>query len=267
MYRRRLLAAIGVGSTAGCLGALNAGPDGDDTGGGTTESPQRVTTEDGYAVDVGTPDVQASILAGGTHFDVRYTEGSAFLRVPLTLTTADGEPVTELEPYDRLREGTTLNVGGGTVESAEFDRSHDGPGVRFALPVPVGAYDQGSVSVDVGSDQSVHHPLPPSVLAALAEPPAFAVRGLSVQSPIEGGSVVATVVVENVGGADGRFLTEFGPDTLSDTPEVAFEVPVGETVTEDVSVSAALPPETDEVTVRLEWGSDEVERTVEVAGD
>lgn len=267
MHRRTLLSLVGTAATAGCLGAIADGPDPDESGQNPTEPPRRVTTGAGYVIDVGSIDVQVSVLVMGVHADVRAMAGSAYLRVPVTLTDRDGRVITDLEPYDRLRDGLVVRLRGGTSTHAAFDRSHEGPGMVLAVAVPVGDYDDGEVRIDLGGGNAIHVPAPVEALSALADPPAFEVHDLSIESPIERQTLEATITVENGGGTDGRFLAELGPVTVSDTPEIGFDVPAGETVSNEVSVTVVAPRGSEEATIRLEWGVDQLEQTVEVAGE
>lgn len=284
MNRRTLLSTLGTvtaitgtASTAGCLGALGPTDDPSDAGrtdadptdaGPTTaDRPERVTTGDGHVVDLGTIDVQASILVMGVHTDVRAHNGTSFLRLPVTLEDADGSPITAPDPYEKIRESSSVRLDAGAHAQVVYDRTNEGPGVVLALAVPVGEYDDGEFRVGLGGGDAVHVPIPADALSAIADPAAFEVTSFEVEEPVEGETLEATVTVENVGGTAGRFLAELGPTSVSDSPEVTFDVGAHEEVREDVSVAFTVPSDSDEATIRLEWGVDELERTVAVASE
>lgn len=265
---------FGTAATAGCLGTFDgpftdsgsAEPTTSDAG-PTTDPPSRVTTRDGHVVDLGTIDVQPSILVMGVHTDVRAHNGTSFVRLSVVLRNDEGAPVTDPEAYEAIREASSVRLDAGAHAQVVYDRAHDGPGVVLALAVPVGDYDDGEFGVGLGGGDSVHVPVPDEALAAIADPAAFEVHDLAVEDPVGGDELDATVTVENVGGTDGRFLAELGPTSVSDSPEVDFDVGAHEERREEVSVGLALPSGVEEATVRLDWGVDGLERTVSVASE
>jgi len=261
---------FGATATAGCLDAFRTGPttvsDPTTGPGPTTAGPSRVTTVDGHVIDVGSMDVQASILTMGVHTDVRAYRAASFLRVPVVLGDLSGEPVTDADANARIRDGASTSIDGGASITAHLDHAHDGPGVVLAMAVPTGEYASGEVRLDLGAGNSIHVPIIRSALAAFADPPAFAVHGLAIDEPIEGDSLHATVTIENVGGTAGRFLAELGPTSVSDSPEFHFDVPSHEEVRHDVSVPFTAPGGSGDATIRLDWGVDQLERSVEVGG-
>lgn len=256
MYRRSLLAALGTAATAGCLGLVR-GP----SAPGPAGTPARATTGDGYAIELGTADVEASIL---TDRVVAY-HGTGFLRLPVVLRGRDGTALPVGDRYETLRVGASVRLGDHDHAGLRLDRAHDGPGVVLALPVPFGDYAVGEFRLDLGGGNGVHTPVPRDALAAIADPPAFLVHDLAVDAPVDGRTLAGTLEVENVGGTDGRFLATFGLDGAAGPSTIAFPVHAGEGIRQSVAVSTAVPTDAARVTVVLDWGVDRLARTVAVS--
>lgn len=260
MHRRSFLGLLGSAATAGCVGTYGATP------APTTTGPDaRVVTADGYSIGLGPMAVQASILVVGIHSDVRAHRGAGFLQVPVELSEPDGGPVTDRAAYDRLAEGLSVVLDGNGHDGVAVDHAGAGPGVLHAVAVTANDYESGEVRLDLGDGGSIRVPVVDQLLAALADPPAFAVRDLTVDGPLAGETLSATISLENVGGTAGRFLAELGPQRVSDAPAVRFDVAAGEAMDRDVSVPYALPAGAETATIRLEWGVGQLERTVAVA--
>lgn len=212
-------------------------------------------------VEVGPVDVQPSILAGASAFDVRGSSAGAFVRVPIRLDGGDGTTTTPGALDGGLLDAVSVDLDGRAFVDAVPDRVRGRWDRVLAVEVPSGDYDGGQVRLDAGRSDPIRRSLPPEALAALADPPAFEVVDFVVSDPIELMFMVATMTVENVGGAAGRFLAGLGPTDGPSPVVVAFDLRAGEAVTQTRNLTFHHPPD-GPVTVRLQWGRGVAERTV-----
>lgn len=271
--RRQLLTALAV-ATAGCLGDQPATPpDGTDSTPPSdsptppTDSPADATTyalgeshqgPGGGTVTVASAAVHVSITSlhvtgSSAHPDVGVREDAQFL-------------VADVEPHDLEAFGVT--VDGERVERNVYEPFGPDDGL-VAFEVPLADADSAAV-VWTGGDDRVRWELPDDVVADLAVRPAFEVRRFEVADAVDAGDPIpVTLEVANVGDRDGRFLAELGAVVLSDVGEAWFDVPAGETVTEDLSLTPSIytpmyGSSGDDLKVVLDWGADRLVRKVTV---
>lgn len=249
MRRREFLGLAASVAAAGCADRPGGGADAEDS------------AEPAVGIEIGPIGVQPSILDGDSPFDVRGPSDGAFVRVPVRQRGSDGLPPTSVATSGQLLDDLAVELDGRTFGDATVDRVRGRWDRVLAVEVPSGEYDEGAVRLGAGASDPIRRPLPADVLAALADPPAFQVVDFVVSDPIELMFVVVTTTVENVGGADGRFLAGLGPTDGPSPVVVAFDVRAGERVTQTRNLTFHQPPG-GPVTVRLDWGSGSAERRV-----
>lgn len=277
MRRRHLLAALGAGvSLAGCVGT-------DAPGTPTPDETTRTPVEDGTTTNTTTPADPESLALGeslepadggqvtvhdvrvrrivftqGVHTDPYSRPGEQFVVVDATASIPE-----RLERLAVVADGRTVAAGANDALVAPFgDPAGELLGFRVPAPLEV---EGAAVRWSVPKGASARWPLDASHLHALANPPEFEVKAFEVPETVERGSAfTAALTVANAGSGDGTFRAELGATTISDTPEISVEVPAGETVTAERTVEPYYPEEADELTVRLNWGADDVERAVTV---
>jgi hypothetical protein len=104
--------------------------------------------------------------------------------------------------------------------------------------------------------------VPDRIVERLGTGPQFSVEGVSVTA---GDEPVLTLTVRNDGDRDGTLYVNVSGSKVQDGNEiVAVQVPHGETVTKRARPSI-LVPEDETTRVTVNWGSDEVVRTVGTA--
>lgn len=202
-----------------------------------------------YSVDVGTMvhpfpggDADAQFLVA----DVSTAEGGDVSSLPLAVSL-DGDVVTD----DAYR-----------IEPA--------PGASGALAfrVPIAEPAAGAVEWRPSPERRYRWTLPESVLAAVGRSPTFEVRRFDVPDAIERGDrFTATLAVENVGDRDGRFLAavyDQGGSSVPLVPKFAFDVPVGASVTRELS-GGTVEGDRSNVTAVLDWGVDRSEASFSVS--
>lgn len=279
MRRRRLLAALGAStlSLSGCVGSdaletTTAEPSTKSTEPETrtsTPEDERTTTDGstptGLTVTVHSLDVRRSVVVQGVHLDPYYRPDEQFVVADASVGSRDDRV------SDAAADAFAVVADDERVDTATYypvdPLSEDPEGTRFSFVVPAPLEADGASVVWNGVDGSdeTRWSLDDVLLDALANPPAFDVRRFEVPDEVNrGSSFETTLAVENTGSGDGTFLAELGATTVSDTSEVRVEVPEGETVTATRTMEPHYPEETDELTVRLNWGSTALTRTVAV---
>ena len=278
MRRRRLIAALGMTAfpaLAGCVGS-----DALDT---TTDPPATraerrtptVSRDDRTGSDDRTPTagdvtvhsfaVRPSVVVRGVHADPYSRPGSQFVVADVSVGgRADLSGIAVGKAFAVTADGR--RVDREVYYPVEL-QSVDPQGVRlgFVVPAPLDADGAAVVWRGDGSPSKTEWPLGDELLDALANPPAFEVRRFEVPAEANRGATFeATLTVENVGRSDGTFLAELGATTISDTPEIAVDVPSGETVTATRTVEPHYPEGISKLEIRLNWGASAPTRTVSV---
>lgn len=292
MHRRTYL-ALAASSLAGAGGCLDAGPtaDADPTGspsqepgdrGGSRTTPTGTPRPDATTLELGEPfepsagwsvtlsnaRVRPIALRAGVHLDPVGVPGAQFVIADVAV---DGDPNgTETAGVlpDPADFAVTLD-GAVTVERRGFWAGQTGrPAERdgtFAAPVLSADADRAAIRWRA-PDPPVEWRLTAAHREAIANAPEFEVREFSVPASVErGAGFEASLTVANTGARDGRFLAELGATTISDTPELSFDVPVGAAVDHAEPLSPHYPTEAGELRIVLNWGLGRLERQVAVA--
>ncbi|WP_267642631.1 hypothetical protein [Haloarchaeobius amylolyticus] len=275
MHRRRFLAATAAALPATSAGCLAGGGPGTSTDREPTDrvtdptatTPEPTSTSEtegpGYSIDV--EDVAVSrrttTIQSGAHVDVAADPEEQYVVADVAVAPhVDGETTVDPPAPADLRFVATLD--GDEYRRAFATEFGGGRRTRMAVPVPTGIDpDEGALAVGPGGGGGVSHQFTPEQLDRIARVPRFSLDSFALEAG--NATVRATLAVSNEGDRDGRFLAELGTDYISDTPEVAFAVPAGETVTREESVPIHAE-DADEVTVVLGWGSTYHRKTVEL---
>ncbi|MEF8800361.1 MAG: hypothetical protein V5A38_04255 [Halolamina sp.] len=260
--RRAFVALLGAG-LAGCSSGPPASNDHSTTAASrspTTDAglePGESYTTDGGEVVVADPAVRNSIVSrsvagSSTHPDVGAHKGAQFLVVRLS-----GAPAEEF----------AVEADGQAIDGNRYEPIEPDAGLT-AFQVTVIEADTAAV-VWTGGDEPVRWELPDPVVDAIGKLPKFELREFTMSDSVSPGEPIeTTLTVANVGERDGRFLAELGAVVMSDVGEVWFDVPQGETVTAEFSLTPSIytpmDGSGDELTVVCDWGSDRAERTVKV---
>lgn len=218
-------------------------------------------TAAGWAVTVGNAAVRKAVVElGGAHYDPVYADG----QYVVTDVTVEGDGAPDLSGANVFVRTDALDRSErryvADERNADHARNADRVRRRFAFPVPISpAPAEGAVVWRSEARPAVRWTLPADLLAAVARPPAFDLRGFEVRD-VSGEEIGVTLTIANTGSGDGTFLAEVGDAAVSDQPEVSVDVPAGETVTATRRVSAF--GDRDELTVVLRWRDERLERTV-----
>ncbi|WP_415379333.1 hypothetical protein [Halosimplex sp. TS25] len=296
--RRALLAALGTALSASIAGC--SGPESDaDTAGRTpdrsqpsetpatrtetatrtnaatqteTTAPGPVTLEPGesYATDTGWEltvervAVQIAVVEyGPTHWDPNWAEEGQFVVADVAVSGEDAPDPADLHVTCR----TDAADGSGPVFVAA-DSNDDDVRQRIGFEVPASpAPAAGAIVWTPDDGPEVRWVLSDDRLATIARPPEFDLREFGVENA-PGDEVAVTLTVANTGAGDGTFLAEVGDAAMSDQPELAVEVPAGETrtVTRRVRFQNVWNDGDDEpATVVLRYRETRMERTLEAA--
>lgn len=272
---------------AGCLGTGSPGAgDSPDTPTGGPEPPngtsptdtarsstatldlgEPIESPEGWSVTLSNVRVRSIALRAGVHLDPVGVADGQFVLVDVAV---DGDPngtATSGFLPDPADFAVTLD-GAVTVERRGFWAGRAGrPAERngtFAAPVLSADADRAAIRWRV-PDPPVEWRLAAAHREAIANAPEFDVRTFSVPDSVEpGDSFDATLTVANTGARDGRFLAELGATTISDTPELSFDVPVGAAVDHVEPLSPHYPTDAEELRIVLNWGHGRLERRIAV---
>lgn len=215
-------------------------------------------TENDWSVAIETVGVYVSINKFGTvHPDPYYADDAQFVVADAVVSGSNAPDPANLNLFVQT---DSLDRSGVTYVAAESNQ--DDVRQRFGFTVPVSpAPNEGAIVWSRDSERSVRWTLPADVLTAIVEPAEFELHAFDAVD-VSGEEVEVLLKVENVGKSDGRFLAEAGNAALSDQPEIAIEVPRGETVATTRQVNARFRDE-DEMTVVLRWRDTVLERTIQ----
>lgn len=255
MVSRREFCALLSAGLAGCTGVPSGTPTAEMNGSSRVPGDE-YPAEDGPIV-VADPAVRRSIVSrhvagSSVHPDVGAHAGAQFLVVRLS-----GAPAEEF----------VVEADGQAIEGNRYEPIEPDAGLT-AFQVTVIEADTAAV-VWTGGDEPVRWKLPDPVVDAIGTPPQYELREFTVPDSVSPGEPIeTTLTVANVGERNGRFLAEHGAVVMSDVGEVWFDVPQGETVTKEFSLTPSVYTpmynSNDELTVVCDWGSDRAERTVTV---
>lgn len=289
MHRRRLLELLGSGLTAGtvaaagCLGGPRVAdgspaspPPASPGDGSSTVGPPAETLSlgepyehpDGWSLTLADARVHRIELSYGTHVDPVASPGRQYVRYRVTASGNPTGPERGGVLPDPSRLLVTLDGADATPGRRGFWSGRpDAPDVDRGImvtPVRVASADRASLRWR-RAEGDVAWRLPSTVREAISHPPAFEVRAFEVPDAVTPGSTFDVgLTVANVGERDGRFLAELGATTISDTPELRFDVPAGETVEHVEAIDPYVPEDAEELRLVLHWGLDRLERTVAV---
>lgn len=279
MNRRRYLeATVGLAAVA-LAGCASSGPDDPPGDGQGTAPASTATVTDSHtptptpagtgpggetlragdaAVTITDPRVRPSIRHAGVHVDVRASPDAQYLVVD---AETEGTPVTEL----RLSLGTSgpRRTAGATA----VGRTGGGESATVAFEVPVESYETASLVLKAG-EEAASWPIPEAQRRNLGRAPAFSVEALDVPDEVRHGEPFeASFTVANEGDREARFLAEFGHGLVSDTGEVAVQVPAGERRTHVGGIEPYYESDPETVPVILDWGLDRRRVAVPVVRD
>lgn len=292
MQRRTFLAIVGGGlaGLTGCLGAVPTGtpestpsPSPEPTATvepwptpTATPRPNPTTLELGepyepsasWSVTLSNARVQPIALRGGTHLDPVGVPGGQYVVADVAVegdpngTGSEGalpDPAGLVATLDGAF--TTLEHRGFWADQAGYPIGDEG---TVAIPVRTTDADRAAIRWR-DADEPVEWLLEAAHQAAIANAPAFRVREFVVPDAVEpGASFDASLTVANTGSRDGQFLAELGATTISDTPELSFDVPAGQTVDHVETVDPHVPEGAEDLRIVLDWGLGRLERTVAV---
>ncbi|MFB6156381.1 MAG: hypothetical protein ABEJ34_00880 [Haloferacaceae archaeon] len=195
---------------------------------------------------------------GAAHPDPRWRDGAQFV-VADAVVDGDGAP----DPAE-----LNLSVRTDTLDRSDryyvrAEDNEDDRRQRFGFPVPTDpAPSRAWIVWRPEEGPTVRWPLGDDRVAALGAAPTFAVESFETpKTAVPDGDFEVTVTVRNEGDRDGTFLAEAGSAAISDQPEVAVEVPVGETGTGTATVDAYFG-DREEMAVVLRWEDGTIRRTV-----
>ena len=160
-----------------------------------------------------------------------------------------------------------------TIDADEAtDRAYrlGGPGDvhgPLAFPIPVSPADQVWVEWGASERDRFRWPAPDSVVTDGGRSPAFEVRRFDVPESVErNADFRATLEVANGGDRPGRFLGavyDLGAGSLPLVTKFVFDVPVGESVTEELE-GREVGGDRSRATAILDWGVDQREASFEL---
>lgn len=215
---------------------------------------ETATSTDGVSVTISAPKVRKIIFTPDVgsiaHSYPAGTSDSQFLGVAVSTQATD---ITSLQ---------LAPVIDGSAYKTEPYRHTFNPGKsgRLSFQLPVVQAQRGAVVWRPSADEQYRWTLPDSVLTMIGSAPRFKVTQFAVPDSITRGNPFrATLTVRNAGNRDGRFLavvlTE-GPSSVPLIGEFTSAVPVGETITRDLS-GRGVDVERSSMTAILDWGINE----------
>lgn len=155
----------------------------------------------------------------------------------------------------------SLFLDGKVQESQIYRHSHSpGRSGLLSFQVPITQVQSGAVVWRPSSTEQYRWTLPNPVVKNIGSSPRFEVKKFAVPDTItRGNPFTASLTVTNTGDRDGRFLavvlTE-GPSSVPLVDEFHVSVPVGKTVTHDLS-GRPVEVERSSMTAILDWGINE----------
>lgn len=267
MRRRALLTALAASTattataaTSGCLSTANSilsGP--------RTVAPGDELSVGGHAFELGDPRPQATFVdQNWPYWDGVAVDDHVVVAVPLTPTTDDAGAA------QALRDTTiTARVDGERVTNPEavLANRDDQPPVRLGVPFPSGErVETATIAFEDGRD--AHLALDATVREVIADPPALSVDP-RIPAETDGNALTVELDVANDGDSTGVLAWTSTHGFISDgwwTHRDA--IPPGESRTLNQTWDRLGSPDTGrELSVRLDWGFDEVRDTVVVARD
>jgi hypothetical protein len=266
--RRSVVAALGASlALAGCsTGDQTGSPERESTVEEPSEYPvvrhamgETVTTDSGASVTVANPRVRTSVVVDQHTSPVNMAADIQWLVVDVRVRNGDDETKYMGGQFRALTDGTPADGGSAPLRS-EFHGTDGGQPV--GVSVAATPADSGQVAWVRGLPRSVLWSVPDRIVERLGTGPQFSVEGVSVTA---GDEPVLTLTVRNDGDRDGTLYVNVSGSKVQDGNEiVAVQVPHGETVTKRARPSI-LVPEDETTRVTVNWGSDEVVRTVGTA--
>jgi hypothetical protein len=267
MRRRALLTALAASTattataaTSGCLStatSLVSGP--------RTVGPGDEVTLAGRAVELGDPRPQATFVdQQWPYWDAVAVDDHVVVGVPLDPTT-DGPGAA-----DAVRDATiTARVDGERVADpdAVLANRDDQPPVRLGVPFPSGdRVETATIAFEDGRD--AHLELDAAVREVIADPPALTVDP-RVPAETDGNALTVELDVANDGDTRGVLAWTSTHGVVSDAWWTHRDaIPPGESRTLTQTWDRLGSPDTGrELSVRLDWGFDDVRDTVVVARD
>ncbi|WP_439025661.1 hypothetical protein [Haloarchaeobius sp. DT45] len=272
MDRRRLLVSTASSLSAAAAGCLGSGEPGTSTSREPTDpapatdgEPPTTSAAPGPGYSLSVEDIgvfrRTTTIQHSNHVDVAADPETQYVvATVVVLPPETGEPAEDPpNPTDRRFVAT---LDGETYDDAFATEFGSQYATTIAVPVPTGLDPaEGTLQVGHRGEDGFWHQFTAEQLDRIAHVPRFTLDAFTVEAG--NATVQATLEVSNSGDRDGRFLAELGTNDISDTPEVSFEVPAGETVTKRESV-AIYAEDAAEVTVVCNWGDTYHRRTVEV---
>lgn len=260
--RRRVLATLGTTLLAGCGTTVprtqtsTSGTTGADTSTNTTSTTDVETTTTMSSIDTIVSRRSFVYLLAGVH-PAGYTSPDT----TFVFARASGE--VERDDYSLvvgdIEHPARLEIDGRSVQS-----------LRDGIPAGDGTLLAFAIEGDVApADATIHGPggataLPETARDVLRDPPSITVTDFRVPDHAKRGSTASvTLTLRNDGGATGTFLGTVGSTALSGQPVRTIDVPAESKRTEEYVVSLYEEGATE--TIRLDWGVDHEERTIELA--
>lgn len=288
MRRRRYLGLVGTGiaGAAGCLGSPPAtSTDSPTKGHGEepdtpptppwTPRPDPTTlalgdpyeSPDGWSVTLSNARVRKIALRVGAHIDPVAVPGGQYVLVDVVIEGNPNGTGTEGVLPDpgwfvvTLDGAFTVDRGGFWAGRAGRPAGSEG---TLAIPVRTATAERAAIRWRAAAEP-VEWRLADAHRSAIARAPAFEVRTFSVPDAVEHGAEFdASLTVANTGERDGEFLAELGATTISDTPELRFDVSAGAVVDHVEPVTPHYPADAQKLQIVLHWGVDRLDRTVAV---
>lgn len=242
-------------------------PHGPTTAGGPTPVERTLamgetaTSRDGVSVTVSDARVRKIVhtfdVGSGTHPSPAGWVDSQFLTLAVDAEGRDLAALALAPVLDGQRHD-------GETYRHDYDPGGSG---TLSLRVPVTDADRAAVEWRPTDDERYRWTVRDAALGRLGQSPAFAVTEWSVPDAIDRGQpFTASLTVENTGDRDGRFLAEVRRGGSSSVPFVSaftMSVPVGETVTKDLSGSE-VEKDDESATAIFDWGLGERETAFDV---
>lgn len=267
--RRRVLATIGTTLLAGC-GTTAPGTQtsttrtttGTDTSTLTTTSTTNDTSTTSAETTTPTPTLETITATRSFEYLLAGVHPAGYTSPDTTFVFARVGGEVDPDEYalnvGDIEHPTRRRVGGRSVPSLR-EGVPDGEGTLLAFAI------EGAVAP---ADATIHGPdgstaLPEAAREFLRHPPSITATGFQVPDrATRGSTATVTVTLRNDGGTTGTFRGNLGSTGLSGQPVRTIDVSPDSTRTEEYIVSLYEDGETE--TIRLHWGVDTEERTIEL---